>query len=288
MCSPSIMARVNETIGKQRGLDRRQLLKASVIAAVSVPLVATGARTQEATPAAPVGIGCLNVNSIVDLTHVVSPTFPVFAGAEQMVVEELFTVANDGYYINRLTLEEHTGTHMDAPAHFIEGGDTAENLAIEQFFAPIIVVDISARAASDDDAALSVDDLLIWEAEYGAIPDRAFVAMYSGWESRLSDPDTYVNLDGEGVQHYPGFDPDAASFLVEERNIVGIGVDTLSQDPGISEDFATHVTILGAGKYAIENVANLASLPPVGANVIVGGPKHEHASGGPARLFGVF
>ena len=286
MCSPSIIARVNDAIMKKGGLDRRQLLKASAVAAAaSVPLVATGARAQEATP---VGIGCLNVNSIVDLTHVVSPTFPVFAGAEYMVVEELFTVANDGYYINRLTLEEHTGTHMDAPAHFIEGGQTAENLAVEQFFAPIIVVDISERATSDNDAALSVDDLLAWETEHGAIPDRAFVAMYSGWESRLGDPDTYINLDGEGIQHYPGFDPDAASFLVEERNIVGIGVDTLSQDPGNSEDFATHVTILGAGKYAIENVANLALLPPVGANVIVGGPKHEHASGGPTRLFGVF
>ena len=112
--------------------------------------------------------------------------------------------------------------------------------------------------------------------------------MYSGWESRLSDPDTYINLDPEGVQHYPGFDPDAAAFLVEERNIVGIGVDTLSQDPGNSVDFGTHLTILGAAKYAVENVANLSQLPPIGANVIVGGPKHENASGGPTRIYGVY
>jgi kynurenine formamidase len=286
------MARVNASLAKKHGIDRRHLLKASAAAAVAAtPLLGSRAyaRQPEATPvASPVALGCINVNSIVDLTHVVSPTFPVFAGSEYMTFENVYTVADDGFFVNRMTLEEHTGTHLDAPSHFIEGGANAETLPVEDFFAPIIVVDISARAESDHDAAVTVDDLMAWEATNGPIPDRAFVAMYSGWESRLSEPDTYINLDGDGVQHYPGFDPDAAEFLVTERNIVGIGVDTLSQDPGMSEDFATHVTILGAGKYAVENVANLALLPPVGATVIVGGPKHENASGGPTRLYGVF
>jgi kynurenine formamidase len=284
------MARVNEKLAQKHGIDRRGLLKASaVVAAAAVPLMSSRAGAQQATPvASPVALGCFNINSIVDLTHTWSPTFPVFAGSEYMTMETVYTVAADGFYVNRMHFEEHTGTHLDAPAHFIEDGETAENLPVENFFAPIIVVDIFAKASNDDDAALTVDDLMAWEAENGPIPDRAFVAMYSGWESRLTAPDTYINLDPEGVQHYPGFDPDAASFLVEERNIVGIGVDTLSQDPGNSEDFATHVTILGAGKYAVENVANLAQLPAVGANVIVGGPKHENASGGPTRLYGVY
>jgi kynurenine formamidase len=285
------MARVNASLTRKHGVDRRHLLKASAAAVVATPLLASRAhaRQPEATPvASPVALGCININSIVDLTHVVSPTFPVYAGSEYMSFENVYTVADDGYFVNRLTLEEHTGTHLDAPSHFIEGGANAETLPVEDFFAPIIVVDISARAESDDDAVLTVDDLMAWEAAHGPIPDRAFVAMFSGWESRLSEPDTYINLDADGVQHYPGFDPEAAEFLVSERNIVGIGVDTLSQDPGMSEDFGTHITILGVGKYAVENVANLALLPPVGATVIVGGPKHENASGGPTRLYGVF
>lgn len=292
MCSPKVMARVHDAIAKQRGLGRRDLLKASAAAALSVPVIGAShgnLAAQSATPvASPVPIGSLAVNTMVDLTHVWSPTFPVFAGAEYLSEEVVYTVAEHGYYVKRLHFEEHTGTHLDAPAHFIEGGLTADVLPIENFIAPIIVVDISEKAAEDDDAALTVDDLMAWEASYGPIPERAFVAMYSGWESRIAEPDTYVNVDAEGVQHYPGFDPEAAAFLVEERDIVGIGVDTLSQDPGNSEDFGTHVTILGAGKYAVENVANLAQLPPLGANVIVGGPKHEAASGGPARVYAVF
>lgn len=289
MCSPNVMARVHEKLAQTHGWDRRQVLKAGAAAAIAVPFAGQTLRAQQATPiASPVAGMNLNVGSIVDLTHVLSPTFPVYAGSDQMEVERLYTVAEDGFYVNRLILEEHTGTHLDAPAHFIDGGATAETLPVENFFAPIIVIDIAAKADSDDDAALTIDDLMAWEAEYGPIPERAFVAMFSGWESRLSDPASFVNLDGDGVQHYPGFDPDAAAFLVEERDIVGIGVDTLSQDPGMSEDFATHITILGANKYAVENVANLSMLPPVGATVIVGGPKHLEASGGPARLYGVF
>jgi kynurenine formamidase len=286
------MAHVHEAIARKQGIDRRDLLKAAGATAVAGALLGHGQRhlaAQGATPvASPVGLGSIAVNSIVDLTHVWSPTFPVFAGAEYLSEDIVYTVAEDGYYVKRLHFEEHTGTHLDAPAHFIEGGATADVLPIENFFAPIVVVDISAKASQDADAAVTVDDLMAWEAEYGPLPERAFVAMYSGWESRIAEPDTYVNLDGEGVQHYPGFDPEAAAFLVEERDIVGIGVDTLSQDPGISEDFGTHVTILGAGKYAVENVANLAMIPPVGATVIVGGPKHEAASGGPTRLFAAF
>jgi kynurenine formamidase len=90
------------------------------------------------------------------------------------------------------------------------------------------------------------------------------------------------------VQHYPGIHPDAAMLLVEERDIVGVGVDTLSQDFGASTDFATHVTILGAGKYGVEGIANLGNVPPTGATVIVGGPKHVAASGGPSRLFALY
>ena len=112
--------------------------------------------------------------------------------------------------------------------------------------------------------------------------------MYSGWEDRLPDAEAFSNADSSRVQHYPGIHPDAAILLVDERDIVEVGVDTLSQDFGASVDFATHVTILGAGKYGVEGIANLGTVPPAGASIIVGEPKHVAASGGPSRLFALF
>ncbi len=111
--------------------------------------------------------------------------------------------------------------------------------------------------------------------------------MYSGWETRLSDPETFVNLDSLGTPHFPGFDPEAAELLVNERDVVGVGVDTLSLDAGVSKDFGTHLTVLPAGKYGLENLANLGEVSPAGTTLIVGGPKHEGATGGPSRVFAV-
>jgi kynurenine formamidase len=174
---------------------------------------------------------------------------------------------------------------MDAPAHFTDGGVTAENLPVANFFAPLVVIDISARAETDPDTQGTPDDITAWEASNGPIPAGAFVALYSGWESRLSAPPTFVNLDDAGVQHYPGWHGEAAALLVGERNIVGAGVDTLSLDYGPSTDFASHLTFLPAGKYGIECLANLAQVPAFGATIIVGGPKHVDASGGPTRAY---
>lgn len=293
MCSPQVAAAVRAAIASQpRRVDRRSLMGAGAAALAGGLVTPAFAHAQDATPiaspmATPVLASGNPFSAVYDLTHVVSPTFPVFAGALQMEIDLLVTVAEDGFYKNVLTFDEHTGTHMDAPAHFVEGATTAENLPIENFFAPLCVVDISARAADDPDATLEVDDLTAWEEANGPIPGGAFVAMNSGWDARVSDPESFINLDADGVQHYPGFSGDAAAFLVDERSVVGIGVDTVSLDPGNATEFVAHVTALGAGLYGIEALANLSAPPPVGATVIIGGPKHENASGGPSRVFAV-
>jgi kynurenine formamidase len=200
----------------------------------------------------------------------------------------LRTIQGNGFYKNLLVEDEHTGTHMDAPAHFAPDGTSAERLPVERLVAPLAVIDISSRAASDPDAQLMPDDITAWESQHGQLPAGAFVAMYSGWEARLGDPASFINQDAAGVPHFPGFHPDAAALLVNERDIVAIGVDTVSLDFGASTDFKTHLTVLPAGKYGLENLAALASVPPSGATIIVGGPKHINASGGPTRAFAVF
>lgn len=302
MCSPAVMRQVREQLAASGRLDRRRLIAGAGAAGVAgfgavAPLDSTLAQqASQATPVATPVPGatpvpdaiCLSFSNIVDLSHAHGPEFPMFPGSERMAMEVIVTIEENGFFKHRLSLDEHTGTHLDAPAHFDPDGDTADLLPVEKFFAPLAVVDISGRAAEDPDTAMTRDDLLAWEAVNGPLPPGAFVAMSSGWATRVSNPDGYINIDADGVQHYPGFDVEAATFLVEEREIVGIGVDTLSQDPGNSTNFATHVAILGAGKYGIESLANLDLLPPAGATVIVGAPKHLGASGGPCRVFAVY
>lgn len=301
MCSPQVAAAVHKAIQEKGGrVDRRSLLAGGAGALAGAALAPAMGAAQEATPlaapATPIGgapvvdviySSSVPISRIHDLTHVLTPDFPVFAGDDPMEMEQITSIEDDGYLKYWLSLDEHTGTHIDAPAHFIPDGVTAENIDPSFFFAPLCVIDISERAASDPDTEVTDGDIAEWEAIHGTIPDRAFVAMYSGWEARLSDPASYVNVDSSGVQHYPGWSGQAVAFLTGERTVVGIGVDTLSLDPGPSTSFLAHVNALQAGLYGIENLANLGTVPPVGTMLVVGAPKHRGASGGPARVFAV-
>ena len=290
MCSPEIMANVYDGVTRRRFLGR--LGAASAASALGLAALSpSGGAHQVATPAAgplasPTALG--SFTHIQDLSHVVTPSFPMYPGAPQMQITLLRTIQGNGFYKNLLVLDEHTGTHMDAPAHFAPDGTGAEGLPVERLVAPLAVIDISSRAASDPDAQLMPDDITAWEGQHGPLPAGAFVAMHSGWEARLGDPASFINQDAAGVPHFPGFHPDAAALLVNERDIVAIGVDTVSLDFGASTDFKTHLTVLPAGKYGLENLAALATVPPSGSTIIVGGPKHINASGGPTRAFAVF
>ncbi|ERB51165.1 cyclase [Rhodococcus sp. P27] len=188
------------------------------------------------------------------------------------------------FYLNELRLEEHTGTHIDAPAHASADGITVEKIPVTDLVVPIAVVDISARAAVDPDALLTRQDILDWEAVHGTISPRSLVAMNSGWDTRAGAGGAFTNRDVHGVQHTPGFAPEAIDFLVRERDIVAVGSDTLSIDGGRSTTHGAHRSALGSGKYAVEALANLSALPAVGATVMVGAPTHAGGSGGPCRV----
>jgi kynurenine formamidase len=131
---------------------------------------------------------------------------------------------------------------------------------------------------------VEVDDLVAFERRHGRIPRRAAVFMYSGWEERLPDPDAFKNPDANGVYHFPGFGIDAVEWLLANRNVTAIGVDTMSLDVGASATFDVHVTWLGSDRYGLENLANLSTIPPRGAEVVVGVIPWEEGSGGPARV----
>jgi kynurenine formamidase len=225
------------------------------------------------------------VKKVVDLTHTMSPDFPTFDGTPGIELRKVFDLKKDGYNLYRWSLIEHSGTHLDAPIHFSESGIAVEQIGADTLVVPLAVINVADKAAKNPDYQLARNDLAAWEQRHGRLPDNACVAMNSGWARHVSDQAKYVGKDAAGTMHFPGFAPDAAAWLMKERKVAGLAVDTLSLDHGASKDFKTHVLWLGAGRWGLENVANLDSVPAAGATLAVGLAKVKGATGGPARLF---
>jgi len=197
------------------------------------------------------------------------------------------TIEKNYVAANEWRIHEHLGTQIDAPNHFIADGMSLEQLAVKDLVVPAAVIDISEKAAENPDAELIVDDILKWEDRHGRLADNVCVFMYSGWEKKIGHP-SFIGLDSQNVKHFPGISVEAAKFLLEQRNISGVGVDVLSFDPGLDHEYKTHRLVLGAGKWAVECVANLEKIPPSGATVFVGATKVGGATGGPVRLIAVW
>jgi len=271
MCAPNVIQAVREEVSRRGFLTA---LGATVAAA-----------TLDAQPRQkPVRLA-KGFRDVHDLTHTFSPKTPVFQAFKPIQIKPKFSIAKDGFFANEITFDEHTGTHMDGPAHFVSGATTADRLPADKFIAPLAVISIESRAAKDADAVVTVDDVLAWEKQHGRLPAGAFVAMYSGWGARIGNADRFLNKDSKGTMHAPGFSEDVAKFLTKERDIVGAGVDTLSLDIASASKFVAHLAFLGAGKYGVELIANLNAVPASGATIVVGAPKHEGASGGPCRVY---
>jgi kynurenine formamidase len=236
---------------------------------------------------APPIAGLNGVHHVADLTHTLSPEFPFIPVQNKTFpfrMSAIATVAADGVYANRWELTEHVGTHLDAPSHFHEGGLSIDELPLANLFAPLVVIDISDRARREADTTVSKGDVLGWEREHGPIPRGAAVFVRTGWDARAKDAPTFVNLDAQGVMHFPGFGVAAIDWLVAERDIAGVGIDTLSIDPGPDTAYPVHKRLFASGKWAVECLANLATIPASGASVLVAPVKVRHASGAPARV----
>ena len=288
MCVPLCQKKIAEVVSRRNFLKGAGLMAAAAAAgsAGSILTSATKAQTTDTDTEPAVVVPSISFfGGVVDLTHTLVPDFPTYGGDPQLELTPLTTLADDGFNVWQWTLNEHTGTHMDAPFHFSDQL-TADQIPVADLVGPIAVIDIRAKAANDPDAELTVEDIQIWEGENGQLPPGSIVAMNSGWDEFVNT-DKFRNADDEGVMHFPGFNIDAIDLLLRERDVKGIFVDTLSLDYGQSTDFAVHFRWLPANKWGIENVANLGKLPPLGATAIVGGPKIAGASGGPSRVIAI-
>jgi kynurenine formamidase len=268
MCVPGCQDSV------RRALSRRGFFKRAAAATFAAAAVAP-----DTVMAAP-----RRFSRTVDLTHTMSPDFPTFFGIPGIEMEKKFEFKKDGFNLYWWRIIEHAGTHLDAPIHFSESGITADKIPAETLVVPLAVIDVAARAAQERDYLLSRDDLTTWERRYGRLPEDCCVAMHSGWGRYVSDADKFLGKDTTGVFHFPGIAPDAADWLLKQRKVAGIAVDTVSLDHGPSKDFKTHLLWLPTGRWGLESVANLDKVPAAGATLVVGLAKVKDATGGPARL----
>ncbi|GAB3165070.1 cyclase family protein [Microbispora hainanensis] len=234
---------------------------------------------------------------VLDLTAPLSDETPIlllpepFGQTVPFSMQEISRYDDRGpaWYWNNFTTGEHTGTHFDAPVHWVTGrdGEDVSQVAPAKLIAPAVVLDFSAQSAADPDFLLEVDHVKAWEAEHGPLPDGGWLLYRTGWDARAHDQAEFLNANETGP-HTPGMSVDCARYLAEETPITGIGVETVGTDAGAAHSFdpafPCHSFLLGAGKYGLTQLRNLDRLPPTGAVVVAGPLPIVGGSGSPVRV----
>ena len=235
---------------------------------------------------------------VVDLTQPLGPATPViglpemFASSPGVTIDVISQYDDRGpaWYWNSLRFGEHTGTHFDAPVHWVTGKDLPDNacdtIPVRRFVGPACVIDVTADVASNPDFLMTPDRLEAWEREHGRVPRGAWVLLRTGW-SRRATPAEFLNVSADGP-HSPGFDARTSRILAEERDVAGVGVETIGTDAGqagtFDPPFPNHAIMHGAGKFGLASLCNLDQLPPTGAVLIAAPLKITRGSGSPLRV----
>ena len=235
---------------------------------------------------------------VVDLTQPLGPDTPViglppmFAPSPGFSTQAIsrYDQAGPGWYWSTITLGEHTGTHFDAPVHWITGKDLPDNatdtIPVGRLVAPACVIDVTADVAESEDFLLTCERMEAWEAEHGRIPAGAWVLLRTGWSNRQG-AEAFLNVKDDGA-HSPGFDMECSRALAYDRDVVGVGVETVGTDAGqagrFDPPFPNHTIMHGAGKLGLASLCNLDQLPPTGAVVIAAPLKIVEGSGSPVRV----
>ncbi len=232
----------------------------------------------------------------VDLTHAFGPSIPHWKGFPDEKRETLYGyepgqgTAGSGFFAETFTHVGQWGTHVDPPAHFVKGLRTVDQIDVKEMVLPLVVIDVTAKVASNPDYAVTMDDVRAWESRHGLVPAGAFVALRTGWGSRWPDQTAMQNQDAAGVAHYPGWSLEVLKYLYEERGVTASGHETTDTDPGLAvsrDDYSLETYILSRNHYQIELLANLDAVPESGALVVAAFPKPQGGSGFPARVFAI-
>jgi kynurenine formamidase len=234
---------------------------------------------------------------VVDLTAPLTDKTPIlvlpepFSQTDRFELREISRYDERGpaWYWNNITTGEHTGTHFDAPIHWISGRDQDDvsQVPARRLVAPAAVLDFTSEVAADPDFLLEVDHVRAWEAEHGPLPAGGWLLLRTGWDARSHSQDEFLNADESGP-HTPGISVECARWLADEAPVIGVGVETVGTDAGgahsFEPPFPCHAFLLGAGKYGLTQLQNLATLPPTGAVLIAAPLPIIGGSGSPTRV----
>ena len=229
---------------------------------------------------------------VLDLSRAIHPAIPVWPGDPVVEFETTGRLDQEGYYLRRFAMGEHTGTHLSAPSCFYVDGPPVDAYAPESLVVPAVVIDLRQKALGDPDYVCSRRDLLEWEDRHGRIPSGSVVLANTGWGERWNNPPEYLGeyLGQNGGQeagpslHFPGFGIDAARFLLEQRGIAGLGIDTHGVDPGQDSSFAVSKLLLEQPRIVLANLTGLDQLPPAGTTLVIGILRLRGGSGSPASV----
>ncbi|MFQ6084241.1 MAG: cyclase family protein [Candidatus Aminicenantia bacterium] len=233
---------------------------------------------------------------LLDMTYPFDETTIYWPTAKSFKLNKVFwgiTERGWWYASNEYSASEHGGTHVDVPIHFAQKGRTIDQIPLQEWIGPAVKIDVAKKCEKNRDYLLSVDNIKNWEQKYGKIPDGAWVIMYTGIDTKYyPNKKKVLGTDKTGEEaipelSFPGFSPESTEFLVKERNITGIAIDTPSIDYGKSKDFKVHQILFIANKLALENIANLDKLPPAGAMLYVIPMLIKEGTGAPARVFAI-
>jgi kynurenine formamidase len=242
--------------------------------ALALALLVFAQRHPDALPAG-------NFTGVVDLTHAMGHADAAAIRADSPV-RSAGLIQKEG--LRRVSVSTSSNTSIDSPARLVRGMWTVDQIPPERLIAPLSVLDVTEQVRRNPDYEVSVVDIAQWEQIHGEIPAGAVVVVRTGWGVRWASPKDYRNTDKNGVMHFPGYSRDAARFLVEGRQALALGIDTLSVDPGSSRTLAVHEYTLAHSVYHLENVANLERMPDAGAVVVVAPMKLEGEVDGPVRI----
>ncbi len=226
----------------------------------------------------------ITYSQVVDLSHVIDTNIPLWPGDPAVVFETVAQFDTDGYYLRKFTIGEHSATHMNASNSFIANGTGIDAYSPESLVVPAVVIDIRDKTSDNPDYALTKKDVLKWEKEHGKIRPGSVVLLYTGWQEKWDDPVAFFNEDTDGGLHFPGFDPDTTRFLLDERRIAGVGIDTHGADPGWDVNYSTNTQVLEQNGIILECLTNLDQLPPTGTTLVLGILRLKDGSGTPLSV----
>ena len=209
---------------------------------------------------------------------------PTWPGDPPTNFDPWSAIGESGYFLRRLSVGEHSGTHLVAPATYYPDGRTVDQFPVSELIRSAVAIDVREHCGTDPDYVLTTEAVLDWETRHGQVPPRSLALLMTGWSDRWNNPKAYLGTDPDGQLHFPGFGLEAAALLVNERGVAGLGTDTPGLERGIDSGLSVSRFVLSQPKIVLENLTNLDRLPPLGAVIVIGVLKLEGGSGSPAAV----